>query len=187
MRRYLTFLEKRSTGGGGVRSSRTQLLWTGCVTPFAVVMFGNAGDVAVRHAEGTVVVDRWLSLRVPPKTAVLLRKLSGELEVRSHARAVCLCTAGAGENSLLPFWMATGCCAPLRSLPPLPFTAGAQGGGRGPFLAAGRTQRAGRRRRGGHVRQRGRARVTTSRGPSAGDVAQRTVKNGLFPRMFLVV
>jgi len=34
----------------------------------------------VRHAEGIVVVDRWLPLRVPPKTAVLLRQLRQELE-----------------------------------------------------------------------------------------------------------
>lgn len=43
------------------------------------VSYASCG-VKVRHAEGIVVVDRWLPLRVPPKTAVLLRQLRQELE-----------------------------------------------------------------------------------------------------------
>jgi hypothetical protein len=43
-------------------------------------MVVRARSIQVRHAEGVVVVDRWLSLRVPPKAAVLLRQLRQELE-----------------------------------------------------------------------------------------------------------
>ena len=80
---YLSFFERRREQGGGGpggRAGRTVLMQTSSVTPFAVVMFCNAGDVRVKHAEGTVLVDGWLALRVPAKTAVLLRQLRGELE-----------------------------------------------------------------------------------------------------------
>ena len=90
--RYLTFFEKRKTGGHSEEQQRRQpptLHESSAVSPVAIVMFCNNGDVSVRHRESLVTVDGWLNLAVPPKTAVLLRGLRRQLEVelREVARA----------------------------------------------------------------------------------------------------
>ena len=49
--RYLTFFEKRLSPGGGYNGNgRMQLMQTAAVSPFAIVMFCNAGDVEVRNS-----------------------------------------------------------------------------------------------------------------------------------------
>ena len=83
-RETITFFEKRKTGGHNEaqqRYHRPTLIETSAVSPIAIIMFCNNGNVLVKHRESIVTVDGWLNLSVPPKTAVLLRVLRKQLEV----------------------------------------------------------------------------------------------------------
>ena len=70
--RYMIYVEKRA---GAHQGHLASLMHTAAVTPAAVLMFGNSGDLVVRHHESKVVVDGWLTVHVSPKVAILVRDL----------------------------------------------------------------------------------------------------------------
>ena len=61
-----------------VRSSRVFIHDSTPVSTHAVLLFG--GDMDVRHAQRVVVLDGWVKLDAPPRTAVLFRELRKRLE-----------------------------------------------------------------------------------------------------------
>jgi ATP-dependent RNA helicase DHX29 len=71
LRPFLTYLEK-------VRTSQVFLRDCTVVSPAALVLFG--GQLEVDHAAGRVSIDGWLRVKVPAKTAALVRKLREALE-----------------------------------------------------------------------------------------------------------
>ena len=74
---YTLFLEK-------VRTSRTFLRDTTVVGAVPLLLFGGALDV--RHGEGTVLIDGWLTVRAAAPTAVLVKKLRAALDAALAAR-----------------------------------------------------------------------------------------------------
>ncbi len=70
-RPFLTYLEK-------VRTSQVFLRDCTVVSPAALLLFG--GKLEVDHAAGRVLIDGWLRVKVPAKTAALVRKLREALE-----------------------------------------------------------------------------------------------------------
>jgi len=71
LRPFVTYLEK-------VRTSQVYLRDCTVVSPAALLLFG--GQLEVDHAAGRVLIDGWLRLKVPAKTAALVRKLREALE-----------------------------------------------------------------------------------------------------------
>jgi ATP-dependent RNA helicase DHX29 len=74
---YVVFLEK-------VRTSRAFLRDTTVVGAVPLLLFG--GSLDVRHGDGTVVIDGWLTVRAAAPTAVLVKKLRGALDAALAAR-----------------------------------------------------------------------------------------------------
>ena len=74
---YVLFLEK-------VRTSRAFLRDTTVVGAVPLLLFGGALDV--RHGEGTVLIDGWLTVRAAAPTAVLVKKLRSALDATLAAR-----------------------------------------------------------------------------------------------------
>lgn len=70
-RPFLTYLEK-------VRTNQVFLRDCTVVSPAALLLFG--GELEVDHAAGRVLIDGWLRVKVPAKSAALVRKLREALE-----------------------------------------------------------------------------------------------------------
>mmetsp|Transcript_39452 Transcript_39452/g.63966 ORF Transcript_39452/g.63966 Transcript_39452/m.63966 type:complete len:491 (-) Transcript_39452:183-1655(-) len=64
--RLLVFLEKVRTNKVFIRDSTM-------ISAIALLMFG--GDIAVNHQFATVTVDRWIDLKAPARTAVLMKEM----------------------------------------------------------------------------------------------------------------
>jgi len=71
-RPFITYLEK-------VRTSQVFLRDCTVVSPAAVLLFGG-GDLRVDHGAGRATVSGWIQLKVPGKTAALVRRLRWGLQ-----------------------------------------------------------------------------------------------------------
>lgn len=74
--RFVTYFEK--AGGSTHRTPRLRHVTR--IAPAAVLVFGNSGDLVVKHLESKVVVDEWQTLHAPPTVALKLRELRGMLK-----------------------------------------------------------------------------------------------------------
>lgn len=61
-----------------VRTRKTYVRDTSCVSPFALVLFGGA--LEVYHEEGVATVDGWLKFRSTAKPATLVKHLRAQME-----------------------------------------------------------------------------------------------------------
>ena len=69
--RWLVYHERVQTTGVYVRDCST-------VTPYQLLLFG--GKIEVRHAEGTLSLDRWATFKAPARVGVLLKEIRARLD-----------------------------------------------------------------------------------------------------------
>jgi ATP-dependent RNA helicase DHX29 len=86
---YVIFLEK-------VRTSRAFLRDTTVVGAIPLLLFG--GSLDVRHSDGTVIIDGWLTVRAAAPTAVLVKKLRGALDAALAQRVAGSGCGGSGSG-----------------------------------------------------------------------------------------